>query len=67
MSKPWFLKMALEAEPTPLAKRISSILQQSPSTVSTDVDKLATGIAARTKPDVDNRPNALDEVSKSRI
>lgn len=27
MSKPWFLKMALEAEPSPLAGVISNILQ----------------------------------------
>lgn len=28
MSKPWFLQMALEAEPSPLAERISQILQK---------------------------------------
>ncbi|THH13629.1 hypothetical protein EUX98_g9698 [Antrodiella citrinella] len=56
MSKPWFLKMALEAEPSPLAKQISSILQPSSSTVSTDVDRLASGIATLTIPDLDNRP-----------
>lgn len=67
MSKPWFLKMALEAEPSPLAKQISSILSQSPSTVSTDVDRLANGIAERTKPDLDDRPDAPDEVSKAKI
>lgn len=67
MSKPWFLKMALEAEPSALSKQISSILQQSPSTVSTDVDRVADGIAARTKPDLDNRPDAQDEVSRSRM
>ena len=27
MSKPWFLKMALEAEPTPLARRIAEVLK----------------------------------------
>ncbi|KAJ3479540.1 hypothetical protein NLI96_g8985 [Meripilus lineatus] len=31
MSKPWFLKMALEAEPSPLANRIATILQKAPS------------------------------------
>ncbi|KAH8103997.1 cystathionine beta-synthase [Cristinia sonorae] len=67
MSKPWFLKMALEAEPSPLAQRISSILQQSPSVVATDVDRLANGIAALTTPDTDNRPNVKDEVAKSRM
>ena len=30
MSKPWFLKLALEAEPTPLAGRIASILSSKP-------------------------------------
>ncbi|KAL4242589.1 Cysteine Synthase/Cystathionine Beta-Synthase [Abortiporus biennis] len=64
MSKPWFLKMALEAEPSPLAKQISNILQKSPSNVITDSDRVAEGIAARTKPDIDNRPDAPDEVSK---
>lgn len=28
MSKPWFLDMTVEAEPTPLAKQISSILKK---------------------------------------
>ena len=65
MSKPWFLKMALEAEPSPLAQRISSILSQSPSTVSTDPAKLAEGIAATTK--LDNRPDVVDEVARCRI
>lgn len=69
MSKPWFLKMALEAEPSPLAKQISNILQQSQSSsiVSTDPERVATGIAERTKPDMDNRPDAKDEVTRSRI
>ncbi|KAK7686249.1 hypothetical protein QCA50_010469 [Cerrena zonata] len=49
MSKPWFLKMALEAEPSPLAIQISSILHKSNSSG---------------EPDVTNRPNASDEVSK---
>ncbi|KAL7280615.1 hypothetical protein ACG7TL_005552 [Trametes sanguinea] len=65
MSKPWFLKMALEAEPSPLARRIADVLKTSKSDVQTNVDGLANGIAARTTaPDLDNRPNALDEVSK---
>ena len=63
MSKPWFLKMALEAEPSPLAKQISNILQKSPSNVVTDSGRIAEGIAARTRPDIDNRPDAPDEVS----
>ncbi|KAJ8496046.1 hypothetical protein ONZ51_g1364 [Trametes cubensis] len=33
MSKPWFLKMALEAEPSPLAQRIAGILKTSKSDV----------------------------------
>ena len=31
MSKSWFLKMALEAEPTPLAKQIASALKKPPT------------------------------------
>ncbi|KAH9913641.1 cystathionine beta-synthase [Amylocystis lapponica] len=31
MSKPWFLKMALEEEPSPLANRIAGILKSSPN------------------------------------
>lgn len=63
MSKPWFLKMALEAEPSPLANTISNILKKSPSEVRTSSEKLANGIAERTKPDIPNRPDALDEVA----
>ncbi|CAL1714634.1 unnamed protein product [Somion occarium] len=39
MSKSWFLKLALEAEPSPLAKQISSVLHKSEtiSDVKTDV------------------------------
>ncbi|KAI0676026.1 pyridoxal phosphate-dependent enzyme beta subunit [Trametes maxima] len=33
MSKPWFLKMALEAEPSPLAHRIAKVLNMSKSGV----------------------------------
>lgn len=36
MSKPWFLKMALEAEPTPLAHRIAEVLKTSNSDVQTN-------------------------------
>jgi len=73
MSKPWFLKMALEAEPTPLAHRIASVLesgQPQPSSGNiqlSSVDGVADGIAGRTQVDgsVPNRPNALDEAPKS--
>ncbi|THG99801.1 hypothetical protein EW026_g2618 [Hermanssonia centrifuga] len=64
MSKPWFLKMALEAEPSPLAKRISDILKESPSQVQTDSETLAEGIKTRTQPNVTNRPDAPDEVTR---
>ena len=63
MSKPWFLKMALEAEPSSLAKQISTILQDSKSEVETASEPLAQGIEARTKPDIPNRPDAPDEVT----
>ena len=33
MSKPWFLKMALEAEPSPLARRIADVLKTAKSDV----------------------------------
>jgi len=32
MSKPWFLKIAMEAEPSPLAGAIAQILQKAPET-----------------------------------
>ena len=64
MSKPWFLKMALEAEPSPLAKQISDVLKSSPSKVQTDPRPLANGIAARTQPNIANRPDARDSVSR---
>lgn len=64
MSKPWFLKMALEAEPTPLSKRISEILKDSPSNLEKDTEALAEGIAVRTQPNIPNRPDAPDEVSR---
>jgi len=31
MSKPWFLKIAMESEPTPLAATIAQILKESPA------------------------------------
>ncbi|TBU30616.1 cystathionine beta-synthase [Dichomitus squalens] len=64
MSKPWFLKMALEAEPSPLARRIAEVLKTSESNVETNVDGLANGIASRTTAtNLENRPNAADETS----
>lgn len=62
MSKPWFLKMALEAEPSALAKTISGILDQSPSEVRTDSKVLANGLAERTAP-MPDRPDAADELA----
>ena len=64
MSKPWVLKMALEAEPASLAKQISSVLKDSPSEVETASEPLANGIAARTQPNIPNRPDAPDEISR---
>lgn len=62
MSKPWFLKMALEAEPSPLAHQIADVLKTSKSNVQTNVDGLVNGIASRiSAPDLDNRPDAVDE------
>lgn len=54
MSKPWFLKMALEAEPSPLARRIADVLKPSSSKVVSGAspDALTEGLAARTKPAV---------------
>lgn len=64
MSKPWFLKMALEAEPSPLAKQITAILKDNKSEVRTASEPLAQGIAARTQPNIEDRPDASDEISK---
>ncbi|KAI0793869.1 cystathionine beta-synthase [Fomes fomentarius] len=65
MSKPWFLKMALEAEPSPLTRRIADVLKVSESEVQTNVDGSAGGIATRTSAhDLQNLPNAVDEQSK---
>jgi len=65
MSKPWFLQMALEEEPSPLANKITSILKPSASKVDPSVESLATGIALLTQTDDSQarRPDAADEVS----
>lgn len=69
MSKPWFLKMALEAEPTPLAGRIAAILKPGKTDSATgsveigSVGDVADGIAAVTAADAVKRPNAADEPS----
>lgn len=59
MSKPWFLKMALEAEPSPLARRIADVLKASEREVQTNVDGFAGGIATRT-----SAYDSVDEQSK---
>ncbi|OCH96227.1 PALP-domain-containing protein [Obba rivulosa] len=64
MSKPWFLKMALEAEPSPLAHRIADILKISPIKDVTNVDTIASGIASRTEPGVRSKPDAADETGQ---
>ncbi|TFK86983.1 cystathionine beta-synthase [Polyporus arcularius HHB13444] len=65
MSKPWFLKMALEAEPSPLARRIADVLKTSKSDVQTNVGSLAGGIESRTSaPKEEKRPDAVDEASR---
>ncbi|KZT65034.1 PALP-domain-containing protein [Daedalea quercina L-15889] len=66
MSKPWFLKLALEAEPTPLAHTIASILKPGQPREGADVqiasvNGIANGIAERTQVELPNRPNAKDE------
>jgi len=65
MSKPWFLKMALESEPSPLAHRIADILKVSPSKDVTNVDSVAEGIASRTEPGVRSKPDAADETGQA--
>lgn len=57
MSKPWFLKMALEAEPSPLARRIADVLKASEREVQTN--GFAGGIATRT-----SAYDSVDEQSK---
>ncbi|RPD64447.1 cystathionine beta-synthase [Lentinus tigrinus ALCF2SS1-7] len=65
MSKPWFLKMALEAEPSPLARHIADILKTSKSDVQTNVASLAGGIESRTSAiKKEKRPDAVDEASR---
>ena len=44
------MKMALEAEPTPLAQVIAGVLKKSPSQFETPKDALADKIAERTEP-----------------
>ena len=62
MSKPWFLKMALEAEPSPLARQIADVLKTAEAKVQTNVDGLANGITSRiSAPGLDNRPDAVDD------
>jgi len=62
MSKPWFLKMALESEPSPLAHQISSILKPATNGVEMNHDEgLVDSLAKRTQPEA--QPNAPDEVS----
>lgn len=63
MSKPWFLQMALEQEPSPLAQQISSILKPSSAKVDPGVDQLAKGIAILASPENEaRRPDAADEI-----
>ena len=62
MSKPWFLQMALEAEPTSLAKQIADVLKTSKSKVETDAGALAEGISSRVQVEK-KRPDAPDEVA----
>ncbi|PCH44170.1 pyridoxal phosphate-dependent enzyme beta subunit [Wolfiporia cocos MD-104 SS10] len=54
MSKPWFLEMALEAEPSPLAGQIARILKPQTSSGANveiaSVTDVAEGIADRTQP-----------------
>ena len=46
MSKPWFLKMALETEPTPLARRIADVLKVPESVSHPNGNGLANGVSA---------------------
>ncbi|KAF9466073.1 cystathionine beta-synthase [Collybia nuda] len=54
MSKPWFLKMAMEAEPSPLASIIANVLHETSSTQKLDnlsddsstIQRLANGVSA---------------------
>ena len=66
MSKPWFLKMALEAEPSPLAQTIEHILKPGQPDKGSDVqiasvNSIANGIADRVQDELSDRPNAKGE------
>ena len=66
MSKPWFLKMALEAEPSPLAHTIADILRpgqpdKGANVQIASVNGIANGIAERVQVELPDRPNAKDE------
>ena len=54
--------MALEAEPTSLAKQIADVLKTSKSKVETDAGALAEGISSRVQVEK-KRPDAPDEVA----
>ncbi len=45
MSKPWFLKMAMEAEASPLAGRIAAVLKTTPNVDVPSVDSVVNGLA----------------------
>ena len=44
MSKPWFLKMTMEAEPTPLAGQIAQILKSTPAEIK-PVNEVVNGLS----------------------
>ena len=46
MSKPWFLKMTLEADQTPLAKQIAEILKPASVTIVSDKPNGVNGVAS---------------------
>ena len=66
MSKPWFLKMAIEAEPSPLARTIENILkpgqpdQQANVQAASTGNGIANGIAERVQVEHLDRRNAED-------
>lgn len=65
MSKPWFLRMAIEAEPSLLARTIENILkpgQQANVQVASAsaVNGIANGIAERVQVEHPDRRNAED-------
>nr|AUN37950.1 cystathionine beta-synthase [Ganoderma lucidum] len=61
MSKPWFLKMALEAEPTPLARRIADVLSTPENAVRPNDNGSANGTSTS---DAKDRLNAVGEASR---